>query len=125
MKISLPENKRNNIVTKWLNNNYGDLNPVIDDNPRYVTYTDNGGVDILLYNNNTKGLLILDNTLQDSLKQMFGVKYNQLNDILIPWMGYNYGEDVKFVTYQTWHCNTCGRFHPTKYHIDDITPNFS
>ena len=125
MKIVITENKRIKVVTKWLDDNYGDLNPIIDNNPIYITFTDNNGDDILLYNSNSKGMVIINDVLQDSLKEMFGVKYNQLDDIFIPWIRNTYGKEVKFVMYQTWHCNTCGKFHPTKYHIDDDTPHFS
>jgi hypothetical protein len=41
-----------------------------------------------------------------------------INDIFIPWLMEKYNLYVEKVIYTTWHCNKCGRYHITKYHID-------
>jgi hypothetical protein len=123
MKIVITENKRNKIVTKWLDDNYGNMNVVYEDNPRYITFRDNDDEDIFLYNINTDTLSIMSPETQRGLK-MFGLNKNVMNSIVKPWMESLYGFPIKVVNYQTWYCNTCGKFHSEPYHIEDDSPSF-
>ena len=115
MKIIITENKRNEAITKWLDKNYGDLkrfNEFIfidkkDGEPEKVFTYDNGWV------------YIINDELQHSLVSLLGVKQDSLKDIFIPWFKERYGLKVRIVQYTTHHCNTCGKYHPTKHHTKD------
>jgi hypothetical protein len=124
MKIVIKENKRNKVVTKWLDDNYGNMNVVYENNPRYITFKDVNDEDVFLYNVNTDKLSIMSPEIQKSLKTMFGLNRDVMNSIVKPWMESIYGFPIRVVVYQTWHCNTCGNFHDEPFHIEDDSPSF-
>ena len=120
MKIVITENRRNEAITKWLNQEYGDLKR-FNPNNRYIHYIDNYDNTIFVYNDRTGLVTIEDEYLQRDLSSMFGLDGYELNNILIPWLEERYNLQVPLVKFQetTWHCNECGRYHTTRYHIDD------
>ena len=117
MKIVITESKRKNVVTKWLDEFYGDLEKYSVGH-RYIQYLDKGRNNIFTFNRNT-GIVELSEEITNQIVSMFDVTsgYN-INDIFIPWLMERYNLHVEKVTYTTWHCNNCGRYHITKYHID-------
>ena len=100
MKLIITESKMNSIVTKWLNNNYGDLRK--DSSPmnfRFIHYKDENNVTVFLFNRNTGVVTITNKTAYLYLKDMFGLNGYELNDILIPWFEQSYNLHVEKVQY--------------------------
>jgi hypothetical protein len=117
MKIVITESKRKNIVTKWLDMDYGGLEKYSAGH-RYIHYLDKGRNKIFTFNRNT-GIVELSEEITNQLVSMFDITSGyDINDIFIPWLMERYNLHVEKVTYTTWHCNECGRYHITKYHID-------
>ena len=124
MKVVITESKRDRLVFKWLDDNYGNMNVVYEDNPRYITFTDVNDEDIFLYNVNSDTLSIMSPEVQTGLKTMFGLSRDVMNSIVKPWMESLYGFPIRVVNYQTWFCNACGKYHDEIYHIEDDSPHF-
>jgi hypothetical protein len=117
MKIVITESKRKNIVTKWLDMDYGGLEKYSAGH-RYIHYLDKGRNKIFTFNRNT-GIVELSEEITNQLVSMFDITSgNDINDIFIPWLMERYNLHVEKIIYTTWHCNECGRYHITKYHID-------
>ena len=117
MKFIITENKRNQIVTDWLDKNYGNLKPEQHKIASVTSYVDDNGDEVFSYD--WYGLVTIHNSdLQTMLFTVFNLDKDSLNSIFIPWMMERYYIKVNDVRYTTWHCNKCGEFHPTKYHID-------
>ncbi len=115
MKLIITESKRNEAVTKWLDRKYGNLIPIKHNIT--TTFTNESGDGMFYY---SYGDVIIDNDdLQYDLYNMFGLSRHDLNQIVKPWIKETYGINVDFVQYTTWHCNYCGKYHPTKYHIEE------
>ena len=68
---------------------------------------------------NQKNIYIVNEELQNSLIDMFGVTKSELLSIFKPWMEGKFDVKVTEVAYTTYHCNTCGKYHPVKYHIEE------
>ena len=117
MKFIITENKRNQIVTDWLDNNYGNLKPEQHKIASVTSYVDDNGDEVFSYD--WYGLLTIEMVdLQTMLFTLFNLDKDSLNRIFIPWVKERYDIQVKDIQYTTWHCNKCGEYHPTKYHID-------
>jgi hypothetical protein len=121
MKYIITENRLNSIVTKWLDDNYGDLK-IIQGNKSILNntflYFSNGNEIIFNYSERYQMVTIEDEILQNTLINMFDVDPKSLNKIFIPWVNKRYNLNSDSVLYTTWHCNKCGQYHHTKYHID-------
>ena len=118
MKIVITENRRNEVITKWLDKNYGDLSQkTLSKFSQTTYYVDELDNDMFSYSYGD--VTIEDSGLQSDLFNVLGLNRYNLNLILKPWIEKTYGIDVDLVQYTTWHCNNCGKYHPTKYHIDD------
>lgn len=121
MRYIITENRLNDIVTKWLDNNYSDLtlhegNQDRVDN-RFLYFT-KGNNPIFNYSERYDIVSIEDETLQNTLINMFDVSPDDLDKIFIPWVKERYNLDADKVLYTTWHCNKCGEYHHTKHHIE-------
>jgi hypothetical protein len=121
MKLIISESRLNNVVTKWLDKNYGDLtfksNKKI---PEYQFLWDTKKDEpIIFYNGKHDIAQISDSTLQHDLIELFNVNPDSLNDILIPWIKERYDIDVNEVKYIKHHCWECDGSHYTNYHIED------
>ena len=122
MKMIITESKMNRIVTKWLNDDYGDLRKYnAKGSYMYTHYKDDDELTIFTYNRNTGLVTIINPDLENDLKSIFGLDGYGVNDIFIPWFEERYNLQVPVVKFQetTYHCNECGRYHTTKYHIED------
>ena len=118
MKVVITENKRNSIITKWLDINYGDLKKYsIGD--RYVEYLDKGNNSVFTFSRETD-IVELYQEITTQLVSIFGITSGtDINNIFIPWLMDRYNLHVKRILYTTWHCNNCGGYHITNYHIED------
>ena len=121
MKLIITESRLNNVVTKWLDKNYGDLTFNVNKKiPEYQFLWDSK-IDepIIFYNGKHDIAEISDKTLQHDLIELFNVNSDSLNDILIPWIKERYNIDVNEVKYRKYHCWECDGSHYTNYHIED------
>ena len=117
MKLIITESRRNRAITKWLDENYGNLRKY-SVGPRFIIYKDSGD-DMSFTFNRDNGIVELSEEISSQLVSIFGITSGDvINDILIPWFMERYNLYVEKVVYTTWHCNKCGRYHITKYHID-------
>lgn len=117
MKLIITESKRNDAVTKWLDRKYGNLTPI--KHTISTSYTNESGDSMFFYNTSYGDVTIEDENLQYDLYNMFGLSRYDLNQIVKPWIEKTYGINVDIVLYTTFHCNNCGKYHPTKYHIKE------
>ena len=101
MKIIITENRRNRAITKWLDENYGDLEKLTVQHPfkLSIVYRTNDGSNVFNYNRNTGMVTILNEILYQDLKHMFGLSGYELNDIFIPWLEERYNLHVGQVQY--------------------------
>ena len=100
MKVIITESKMNSVVTKWLDNSYGDLRKYSSPmNFRFIHYKDENNVTVFLFNLNTGIVTITNKTIYHYLKDMFGLSGYELNDILIPWFEQSYNLHVEKVQY--------------------------
>ena len=98
MKIIITENKRHRAITKWLDENYGDLNKYSAPGSfRFITYKNNDGGNVFNFNRNTGIVTLVNEGLCQDLKHMFGLNGYELNDILIPWLEERYNLHVERV----------------------------
>ena len=100
MKLIITESKMSSVVTKWLDNDYGDLRKSSSPmNFRFIHYKDENNVTVFLFNLNTGIVTITNKTIYHYLKDMFGLSGYELNDILIPWFEQSYNLHVEKVQY--------------------------
>ena len=100
MKLIITESKRNDAVTKWLDNNYGDLRKSKSPGSwLFIHYKDKNNETVFLFNLNTRVVTITNKMLYYDLKHMFSLTSYELNDILIPWIEQSYNLHVERVTY--------------------------
>ena len=100
MKLIITENTRNRVITKWLDENYGDLEKYTSpDLFKLIVYRTNDGGNVFHYNRNTGVVTIVNEILYQDLKHMFGISNYALNDILIPWIEERYNLHVEKVQY--------------------------
>jgi hypothetical protein len=117
MKYIITESRLNNIVIKWLNDNYGELRGM--ENPHGTIYYKNkDGNTMFKYNPDYGITSIEDSELQNTLINMFDVSPDSLNKVFTPWFNETYDIDSDNTQYTTWHCNKCGQYHHTKHHIE-------
>lgn len=113
MDIIITESKMNSVVTKWLDRKYSNLIP--RQYSVFTSFDDESGNSVFSYS--YEEITIVSPDLQYDLFNMFNLKRYDLNQIVKPWIEETYGINVDLVQYTTWHCNNCGMYHPTKYHI--------
>jgi hypothetical protein len=100
MKIVITESKRKNVVTKWLDMDYGDLRKSSSSMSfRFIHYKNENNQTVFLFNRDTAEVTITEESLYQDLKHMFGLSIYELNDILIPWLKQTYNLHVERVTY--------------------------
>ena len=119
MKLIITESKRNDIVTKWLDKYYGDLfKHSSPGSIKYIHFIDKNDNTIFDYNRSTSVVEFRDDVIQE-LVSIFNLNVKSINEILIPWLKKNYNLHVEKVNVTTWWCTECGRYHVTRYHIED------
>jgi len=104
MKVIITENKRYRAVTKWLDNNYSNLEKyAAHGSHKFIHYKDENRETVFMFNRSTGVVTINDKTLHQDLKHMFGLDTYELNDILIPWLEEKYNLHVERVVYSGLH----------------------
>ena len=104
MKIIITENKRHRAITKWLDNNYSNLEKyAAHGSHKFIHYKDENRETVFMFNRSTGVVTITEETLHQDLKHMFSLSGYELNDILIPWLEQVYNLHVERVTYSELH----------------------
>jgi len=95
MKVVITESKRDHIVIKWLNNNYGDLTPYeTDREPNQIFFMKDGEV-IFDYNKKNREVHISYDKIWLFLDSFFGMEYKKIQDLLKQWVEEHYKLRVK------------------------------
>ena len=90
MKILITENKRNQIVIKWLNSKYGDLTPYETEKyPDYIFFMKDGEV-VFDYDEKNKVIFISYDKIWSYLKNFFGLEYEEIQDLTKEWVEEHY-----------------------------------
>ena len=106
MKLIITESKRNDVVTKWLDNNYTNLKKSYGYGMyTHLFYEDDNDDDILYYDYNRDLLQIWDKSMVRDLINLFGVEENQLDNIFRPWFEKTYGILPMSVKYRVFRFN--------------------
>jgi hypothetical protein len=95
MKIIITENRLNSVVLKWLDNKFGNLTKVVKGD--YTQYVDQDGYVLISYLTNVKQIIVIDyKRIWKLLLDIFGMKSEQIQDILKIWLEETY--NLKGVT---------------------------
>jgi hypothetical protein len=86
MKLIITENKRNQIVIKWLNSEYGDLTPFETGKyPDYIFFKKDGEV-VFDYNKKNGFVFISNEKIWSFLESFFGLEYEEIQDLTKEWV---------------------------------------
>jgi len=90
MKIIITENKRDRLALNWLNSKFGNLTQVVRGDRTY--YVDQNGLTLFYYYPNDKiKVIFIDYTrIWIFFETIFGLDYDQIQDILKIWLEENY-----------------------------------
>jgi hypothetical protein len=89
MKIIITENRLNSVILKWLDNKFGNLTEVVKGN--YTQYVDQDGYVLISYLTNVKEVVLIDYIrIWRLLINIFGMKSEQIQDILKIWLEETY-----------------------------------
>ena len=90
MKLIITENKRNQIVIKWLNYEYGDLIPFETEKyPDYIFFMKDGKI-IFDYDKKNGDVGISYDKIWSFLENFFGLEDKEIRDITKEWVKENY-----------------------------------
>ena len=90
MKVKITENKRNQIVFKWLNSEYGDLEQFKTKKyPDYIFFMKDGEV-VFDYNIENGNVFISYDKIWSILENFFGFKYKEMQDLTKEWVEEHY-----------------------------------
>jgi hypothetical protein len=89
MKIIITESRLNSVILKWLDNKFGNLTEVVKGN--YTQYVDQDGYVLISYLTNVKEVVLIDYIrIWRLLINIFGMKSEQIQDILKIWLEETY-----------------------------------
>jgi hypothetical protein len=90
MKFVITENKLERLAIKWLNENYGDLEPFETEKyPDYIFYRKGDEV-IFDYNKKNKVVYVSYDEIWSFFESFFGMDYQQIRDITKDWVEEHY-----------------------------------
>ena len=90
MKLIITESKRNRAITKWLDENYGDLEPYKTDKyPDYIIYK-KGEEAIFDYNKKNGVVCVNYNEIWSFFESYFSMEYQQIQDVIKEWVEERY-----------------------------------
>ena len=90
MKLIITENKRNQIVIKWLNSEYGDLIPFETEKyPDYIFFMKDGKI-IFDYNKKNGYVYISYDKIWSFMGSFFGLEYEEIQDLTKEWVEEHY-----------------------------------
>ena len=86
MKYIITESKLENVVFRWLDEEFGDLDIIDSDRyPEDIQYEKNGDL-VFNYNTRTHRVLINYSTVWSYLKNLFGLSNKQIEEITKKWI---------------------------------------
>ena len=89
MKIIITESRLNSVILKWLDNKFGNLTKVVKGD--YTQYVDQDGYVLISYLTNVKQIIVIDyKRIWKLLLDIFGMKSEQIQDILKIWLKETY-----------------------------------
>ena len=82
--------KKNGIIIKWLNKEFGNLTEVVKGDK--IFYVDKDGLPLFMYYQDEKNDCVYVNydRIWQLLQSIFGIKYEQIQDILRIWLEETY-----------------------------------
>ncbi len=90
MKYIITESQMDRAVIKWLNLEYGDLEPFeIEKNPYYIFFMKDGEV-VFDYNKKNGYVGISYDNIWSFLSSFFGLEYKEIQDITKEWVEEHY-----------------------------------
>lgn len=95
MKILITENKRNQIVIKWLNSKYGDLTPYETEKYRELIFFMKDGKLIFDYNKKNGYVGVSYDKIWSFLENFFGLEYKEIQGLTKEWVEEHYKLGVK------------------------------
>lgn len=90
MKIIITESRLNSAVLKWLDKEFGNLTEIVKGEETY--YVDQDGLPLFMYYQDKKNGYVYINyeIIWQLLETIFGMKYEQIKNILKIWLGETY-----------------------------------
>jgi hypothetical protein len=90
MKLIITENKLERIIVKWLNSEYGDLEPYeTNEHPNYIFFIKNGEV-VFDYNKKNGVVIVSFNHIWSFLSSFFGLDNEDIKDLTKDWVEEHY-----------------------------------
>ena len=93
MKYIITENKLDKVVLTWLNNNFGNLTPIVKRNK--TQYVNDNELPLFYYHQDNKNGFVYVNSkiLWSSLETLFNMEYEQIQDVIKHWLKKTYNID--------------------------------
>jgi hypothetical protein len=108
MKIIITENKLEKIAIKWLNDNYGDLEPYeTEEYPDYIFYQQGNEI-IFDYNKKNGNVHVNYEEIWSFFESFFGMEYEQIQEITKIWVEERY--NLRVTTTGSSNCILCSRW---------------
>lgn len=90
MKLIITENKRNRVIIKWLNSEFGDLTPFKTGKyPNYIYFMKDGEV-VFDYNKKNGSVAVSNDKIWSILESFFELKYKEIQDLTKQWVEEHY-----------------------------------
>jgi len=90
MKYIITENKLDKVALTWLNNNFGDLTPIVKDDRTFYVNKDRLPL-FYYYEDEKNGYVYLNpNEIWLFLETMFGMEYEQIQGVIRDWLEETY-----------------------------------
>ena len=94
MKVLITESKRDHIVIKWLDNNYGDLTPYeTDEYPDFIFFMKDGEI-IFDYNKKNGWIYVSYDKIWSLLESFFGLEFEETQALTKEWLEEHYKLDI-------------------------------
>ena len=119
MKFLITENKLNRVALTWLNNNFGNLKPIVIGEEKY--YVNEDRLPLFYYYQDKKNRPIYINYYEiwSFLESFFGMKYEQIQGVIRDWLEETY--NLKGLTPNNISTNPLPRLEET-YNLKGLTP---
>jgi|688.fasta_scaffold512287_4 hypothetical protein len=90
MKLIITENKLAKVALTWLNNNFGDLKPIVKEYKTY--YVNEDRLPLFYYHQDSKNDNVYINYYEiwSFLESMFDMDYQQIQGVIRDWLGETY-----------------------------------
>lgn len=99
MNVLIKKNKRDKLITDWLDKTYGDTLIYRKESnlSEWGNFFESDGNKVFLYNGSLNRITLMDGNLESVLEGVFNVKDTELISIFKPWFEKNYNFTPSFV----------------------------